>query len=317
MDLEDLKLERIIGRYTGTQKGPLLIVLGAVHGNEPAGVKALEKMFEMLVEEPKNNPNFQFFGRIIGLRGNIRAMKAGKRFIVKDLNRQWTLDNIARIKKAKDEDLDAEDFELRELLAVIEKEIADYQPEKIVLLDFHTTTAYGGIFSISTDDPESTRIAVELHAPVVKGLLNGIRGTSLHYFCNDNFQPETVAVCFESGQHQEDLSVNRAIAALTNCMRSIGCVRAEDVENRHDSLLIEYSKGLPKVTELVKIHSIQPGDDFRMVPGYKNFQTVKKGEVLAFDRQGEIKATDDGLILMPLYQKQGDDGFFLIRSIAY
>lgn len=292
-----------------------MIVLGGIHGNEPAGVRALESMFKMLAVEPETNPNFRFHGRILGLRGNVRAMKEGKRFIAKDLNRQWTRENVARIRQASEAKLDAEDLELRELLTTIDSEVAEYRPEKIVLLDFHTTTAYGGIFSIATDDPESLRIAVELHAPVVKGLLKSIRGTSLHYFCNDNFSAETVAVCFESGQHDEELSINRAIAALTNCMRSIGCVRAEDVENRHDSLLIEYSKGLPKVTELIEIHAIQSNDHFRMKPGYKNFQSIKKGELLAEDKQGQIHATEDGLILMPLYQRQGDDGFFLIRKV--
>ena len=186
----------------------------------------------------------------------------------------------------------------------------------MVVLDFHSTTAYGGIFSIPTDDPESLRIAIELHAPVIKGLLKGVQGTSLHYFCNDNFAPETVAICFESGQHQEELSINRAIAALTNCMRTIGCVKAEHVENRHDSLLIEYSKGLPQVAELITIHNIDPEDNFKMHPGYKNFQKVKKGELLATDQHGPIYAVEDGLVLMPLYQKQGNDGFFLIRSLV-
>ena len=150
---------------------------------------------------------------------------------------------------------------------------------------------------------------------MVTGLLDGIRGTSLHYFCQDNFAPETVAVCFESGQHQEPLSVKRAIAAQTNCMRSIGCVRAQDVENRHDRLLIEYSTGLPKVAELIRIHSIRPEDEFEMVPGFKNFQAIHVGQLLARDRHGPIYAPQDGLILMPLYQPQGEDGFFLIKKV--
>ena len=307
--------ERIIGTYTGKEKGPLLIVFGGMHGNEPAGVKALEKMFEMLEVEPIANPDFNFKGKLVGLRGNIRAMRAGKRFIVKDLNRQWTPENVHRIKNAPIENLDAEDLEIKENLEVIESIIADYQPDKIVVLDLHTTTAFGGIFSIPTNEPESIRIAVELHAPVVKGLLKGIKGTSLHYFNNDNFEPDTVAVCFESGQHNEELSINRAIAALTNCMRTLGCVEANHIENKHDSLLIEYSKDLPKIADLITVHDIKPGDDFKMAPGYKNFQAVAKGETLASDRNGEIAAIDDGLILMPLYQKQGDDGFFLIKML--
>ena len=311
-----MELKRIIGRCTGQEKGPLLICFGGMHGNEPAGVQALEMMFKMLELEPLQNPEFKFRGRLLGLRGNLRAMKAGKRFIVKDLNRQWTKENVARIKSSPIEALDAEDLEIKEILEIVESEVATYQPEKLVFLDFHTTTAYGGIFSIPTDDPESIRIAIELHAPVIKGMLKGIRGTSLHYFCKENFIPNTVAVCFESGQHEEELSVNRAIAALTSCMRTIGCVQSEHVENRHDSILIEYSKSLPQVAELVTIHAIQPNDNFRMVPNYKNFQRVKKGALLAHDKNGAILAPEDGLVLMPLYQKQGDDGFFLIKTVV-
>ena len=310
-----MQTERFIGSYSGEEKGPLLIVFGAMHGNEPAGVKALDLMFKMLEVEPITNPEFQFKGRVVGLVGNVRARREGVRFINCDLNRQWTPENVERIKNADVEDLEAEDLEIKELLETIQKEIDTYQPDKLVFLDLHTTTAFGGIFSIPQDDPESVRIAIELHAPVIKGMLDGILGTTLHYFNNENFAPETVAVTFESGQHDEELSINRAIAALTNCMRTIGCVEEEHVENRHDSILMEYSKGLPKIAELITIHSIQPEDEFQMAPNYKNFQPVKKGEILAFDKRGKIEAVEDGLVLMPLYQKQGDDGFFLIKTI--
>ena len=308
-------MERIIGRYEGKEKGTLLICLGSVHGNEPAGTKALELMFKMLEVEPITNPSFNFKGRLLGLRGNLRAIQAGKRYLEKDLNRQWTVKNIGRVMATDPNKLNAEDLEIRELMEMIREEIADYQPEKMVLLDLHTTTAFGGIFTIVTDDIESLNIGIELHAPVIRGLLQGIKGTSLHYFNEKNIGIPTVAVCFESGQHNELLSVNRAIAAITNCMRTIGCVRAEDVENQHDKLLIEFSEGLPKVSQLIMTHSIEATDEFVMRPGYKNFQYVQKGEVVASDKKGTIKIEKDGLLLMPLYQKQGDDGFFLIESV--
>ena len=91
--------DRIIGRHTGYEKGPLIICFGGMHGNEPAGIQALSIMFEMLEVEPITNPNFLFCGRLLGLRGNLKAIKSGQRFLVKDLNRQWTNQNVERIKK--------------------------------------------------------------------------------------------------------------------------------------------------------------------------------------------------------------------------
>jgi len=97
---------------------------------------------------------------------------------------------------------------------------------------------------------------------------------------------DTVAVCFESGQHDDLASVDNAVAAIINCLRSVGCVASHNIENKHDER-----------------------------PGYKNFQWVKKNELLAQDKHGEIRSKSDGLILMPLYQKQGNDGFFLIDMV--
>lgn len=52
-----------------------------------------------------------------------------------------------------------------------------------------------------------------------------------------------------------------------------------------------------------------------MEPGFKNFQPVRRGKVLARDRTGAIKASETGLVLLPLYQPLGDDGFFLAREV--
>jgi len=62
-------------------------------------------------------------------------------------------------------------------------------------------------------------------------------------------------------------------------------------------------------------HAIAPEDAFQMEPGFRNFQPVRRGQVLAKDRRGKITARESGLILLPLYQKLGDDGFFLGREV--
>ena len=308
-------MERIIGRYTGQIHGTLMIAFGAMHGNEPAGVKALQSIFAALQNEPLDNPSFRFKGRLLGVIGNIKAYKKGVRFIEKDLNRQWTSKNIAFVKRTPLEQLEPELQELKSLLELVEQEISDYKPTRIVILDLHTTTADGGIFTLPAQDIDSEGIALELHAPVITGLLEGIAGTTLHYFVQENFDTKISAVTFESGQHDEPLSVNRAIAAITNCLRTINCVRQQDVENKHDKILIEFSAKLPRKSKLMYVHSINSDDNFVMHPGFKNFDAVKKGQLLAHDNAGEIKAKNNGRILMPLYQKQGEDGFFIIQTL--
>ncbi|MBP7272876.1 MAG: succinylglutamate desuccinylase/aspartoacylase family protein [Saprospiraceae bacterium] len=307
-------MERIIGEFTGNEHGALVFCFGGMHGNEKAGVKALDLVFKMLEVEPITNPSFTFKGRLVGLLANKKAYNLQKRFMVKDLNRQWKIEHITTIQTLPYEQLDAEDSELLALLAVIKNEIATYQPTQLYFLDLHTTSAQGGIFSIVADDLPSLKLATALHAPVVTGLLNGIEGTTLHYFNTENLGLPTSTVSFEAGQHDEPFSINRSIAAIIHFLRATKCIRDEDVENRHDEVLINYASGLPKVVRLVNVHRIAPDDNFVMQPNYKNFQPIKKGEWLASDRHGKIVANEDGMILMPLYQPQGSDGFFVVQE---
>ncbi len=308
---------RIVTKYIGTKPGPLLIVFGGMHGNEPAGIKAIEMMSKMLEVEPITNPDFEYAGSFLGLIGNLKAHQENKRYVNADLNRSFTKENIKIVKASKESELKDELLEIKQILNVVHQTIDEIKPSKVIVLDLHTTSSFGGIFSIVTDNEESLKIAVELHAPVIKGMLKGIKGTTLHYFTEENFGLPMVPVTFESGQHNEEMSVNRAIAAITNCMRTIGSVLPNHVENQHDNLLKEHSKDLPKVSILISKHHIAEGDNFRMLPNYQNFQKIKKGEVVAEDIHGNIVAADDCLMLMPLYQKQGEDGFFLIQKLDY
>lgn len=310
-----MKSKRLIGKFIGSRPGPMLICFGGIHGNEPAGVKALDLVFKMLEVEPITNKDFEFCGSIVGIKGNIPALQEKKRYIHKDLNRIWDPDTIRKVDQTAAVDLKiSEERELKRILRCIRREISLIQPEKIVFLDLHTTTAHGGIFSIVPENEECLTIAQKLHAPVVKGMRGGLKGTTQEFFDSVGSKRDAIGLIFESGQHDDPLSVNRAIAALINCMRSIGCIDADSVENIHDQLLIDFSKDLPKVVKLEYTHKIKMKDQFKMLPGFKNFQKVKKGQLLAEDRSGPIHSQKTGHILMPLYQKQGEDGFFIVSA---
>lgn len=314
-------MDRIIGRFEGAQDGALVLVFGAVHGNEHAGVKAIENVFRLLESETRSNPDFVFAGKMVGLLGNLQAYEQHLRFIEKDLNRQWTVDNLNRIRHMQRTDLRAEDLEIAKLFDAICAEITAEKPETVVALDLHTTSADGGIFCIPTDDASSLRLAKELHAPVILDLFEGIGGTLLRFATEGHFQSggfpkQTIGVAFEAGRHDDPVSVNRSVSGIINCLRAAGCIGPEDLSARIGTALEQYSETLPKVTRLRHVHHIRPGDDFRMRPGYLNFQPVAEGEHLADDVTGPVLAPEDGLILMPLYQPKGSDGFFIVKPYS-
>jgi succinylglutamate desuccinylase len=313
--------QRLIGRYDGQERGPLVVVLAAMHGNEPAGVLAMHEVFRMLEHEPSDNPDFVLSGRVVSLIGNLTAYQSHQRYIQRDLNRLWQHDNIAAIMAQPTDQRGPEANEAIGLLDAIQAELFDYQPDTLVIIDLHTTSAAGGIFTIPLEHcVKSMALARELNAPVVLGLLQGLEGTMLHFaaangFAIEDWPKSTECVAFEAGQHEDPLSVSRAISAVINALRGIGCVRPEDVDNRHDAILRTYAAALPEVTRISYVQHLSPDDGFVMRPGYVNFQPIVAGEHLADDAKGPIHAPHSGRILMPLYQPKGSDGFFVVQEM--
>ena len=308
--------ERVLGRFDMGEPGPLLLAIGAMHGNEPAGVAAARRALQMLEHERAFRPGFSYRGRFVALVGNRRALALGRRFHRYDLNRHLDPERLAALRGLPPDQLDYEDAEAVELTDAVAAELAAYQPRHVVVLDLHTTSADGGTFSIVDEhDPGGRAIALDLHAPVLLGMLGGLANTSLHYFTARQLGRPATCIVFESGRHGDAASVDRAVSALVHAMRSIGAVHPRDVEGRHDELLRASAAGQPALVRFAYAHAITPADRFAMRPGFANFDRVAAGQVLADDVRGEVRAPTDGLLLMPLYQAQGEDGFFLVREV--
>lgn len=311
-DTIEIDLQRKIGERSNGVHGPLLIVMGQIHGNEPAGTLALQALFRMIDWEFRKNPGFLYRGKLVGLRGNLKAIKAGERFVGQDMNRMWKPAQIQRILQTPKEELSAEEKECLELHHAIQEEIELYKPRYCFILDIHTTTATGGIFLIPPPDSKAIEVAQSLHAPIVKGMIGTLKGTLVEYSELNPWGAETDALVFEAGQHHSPSSVENAISAIVGTMRALGMFDADDVEYKHDEKLAGWSKSLPKVTRILYRHPIVPEDRFHMLPGFKNFMPIHEGQHLANDKNGPIYAREDGYILMPLYQRQGEDGFFML-----
>lgn len=302
--LEVGAVRRCLGDHRGAAKGPLLIVVGAIHGNEPAGVQALVEIFQEL-EDLKPF----FHGRLVGLTGNCGALAAGKRYIDTDLNRAWTPANVERLRsQGPGTQWVTEAHEQRELLDLFDALFYQH-PGSAYVLDLHTSSGAGSPFATTGDTLANRSFARQLPIPHVLGIEEQIQGGLLEYLNNRGH----VTMGFEGGLHDDPGVVARHKAFLWLALDRIGCVHRQDIPDYLEQLrLIESAvKGVPRTLEIRYRHPVRSGDGFEMKPGWDHFRKVLVGDVLAHDSNGPIRAYQPGYMLLPLYQGQGDDGFFL------
>lgn len=306
---------RVVGYYGGQQDGPLFIALSGVHGNEKAGVQALTKVFNKLEANAS-----KLKGMFIAVTGNLSAFKMDKRYIDVDLNRQWYPRKVNRIQQTPRKNLlISEDVQQKELLILFNylkrfyyKSLRNRFKKQVVMIDLHTFSGKGGAYSIATHLGQSKEFASKLKVPVIIGLENVLRGTTMHYF-NDL---EMVSYSFEAGQHYDPKSIDVTEAAVWLSLVSVGCLKKTDVPEyeKYEKILDDIGRNLPKRVEFCYRHAITEDDEFTMRAGFRNFQPIAKGELLAEDKYGPIYSPIEGLMLMPLYQKQGVDGFFIVKE---
>ncbi len=299
--------ERLVGWIKGAKPGPMFLCVGGLHGNEAAGVRAMEDVVEQL--QPRTS---RMRGDFVALRGNVRALRQGRRFLKYDLNRAWAPAGATESLPAPGAATD-EDAEVHELLAILE-EVRRRARGHLYLLDLHTTSGGGGAFTTVGDSLDNRAFASAIPVPLVLGLEELVEGTLVGRMSEEGW---TTAV-FECGQHYEPEASGRAEAAIWILIREAGLLQAADVpeaDRGRETLAGEY-KTLPRFLEMRYRHPVIRGDEYRTRPGLLNFQAVIEGEVLGEDRAGAIKAPQTGRILMPLYQEQGEDGFFLVRDFS-
>ncbi|MEQ9583445.1 MAG: aspartoacylase, partial [Arenibacter sp.] len=96
-----------------------------------------------------------------------------------------------------------------------------------------------------------------------------------------------------------------------------GALKRADAEGLEGNYLLLQNSAQENANffEIIYRHPIVSGDKFHMLPGFKSFDVVNKGKILAEHNDKAVLALQKSSIFMPLYQSQGEDGFFLIRKI--
>jgi succinylglutamate desuccinylase len=286
----------------------MLLVLGGIRGNEPAGVLAARRVLAALQQ---GSPPLK--GALHCFAGNLQALAKGSRYIDEDLNRIWD-----EVRMAADYDEGAPEpnpdmHEREDLRAALRAVVAEAPAgQEVHFLDLHTSSADGVPFICVGDTLRNRRFARDFPVPVLLGLEEQIDGALLEFLNNRGL----VTMGFEGGKHDAPSAVAAHEAAIWIALGSAGMLpRGWPRVAQARRGLGRSRGGLPRILEVRHRHAIVPENGFVMRPGFRNFQLVSAGEVLADDREGPVRATMRARVLLPLYQGQGNDGFFLVRPV--
>ena len=292
----------LIAGFDDRPAGPTLIAVGGIHGNEPSGVKAL-----LNVARRVGQMRGELNGRVYFLAGNTRALRRNLRYIDSDLNRHWIPDNLSKAGDGL-----AEDAELIELKSILDHVLATAADE-VFVLDLHTTSAAGRPFATLGDTLRNRHFAKRFPITVLLGIEEQLRGTLLEFLNNRG----AVTLGFEGGLHASDKAVANHEALVWLALVNSGILSERKVRDLDDHFkTLSASTGIPSIVEVRYRQPVVPKEEFKMDPGYNNFDPIKKGQVLASNKYGTIRAVEGGMVLMPLYQSLGEDGFFIVRNVA-
>lgn len=295
---EDIK--RITGIYSTANEGNLLMVTAGVHGNEHSGVIAQQRVLQKLEEwKPEVKGNF------LALAGNVEALQRNQRFLDKDLNRVWPDKEYQKI-----QDPNHEQKEMMDILKVLE----DYPADKFehrYFVDCHSTSADSLPYISVQDVGENDKWAHRFPLYIVRGFSDLITGSIDNFFSKNQF----TGFAYEGGQHTAEHTVEHQEAIIWLALEKSGLLDLSKLPEEPDCIRKIHQEEEQKTFEIVHRHHLEPGDSFKMKGGYSNFQPIEKGEELAEHNGNTVVSEWDARIFMPLYQKQGNDGFFVVEEV--
>jgi len=304
---KEIEIERLIGSAKGEKGAPTLIFLAGIHGNETSGLYAIQKVFKKI-----KSSAIPVQGNIYAISGNLNALKKGIRYEDVDLNRIWNHDQI-RLYSIKNNSLSKDVQEQIEIYELVKK-ILTIEKGPFIFLDMHSTSAQTTPFITISDAINNRKFTKKIPVPIVLGIEEHLDGTFLSYMNEFGH----VALGFEAGQHNDIQAIKNCEAFIWLSLVNAGCIYKKNIKiyKKSKKLLQNLSNLNGKFYEIDFRYPINQKDSFLMHPNFVNFDPVKKYQHLATNNKKPVFSPIKGLIFMPLNQKQGDDGFFIVTKIS-
>jgi uncharacterized protein len=265
--------------FAGLEPGPKFLVLGAVHGNEKCGTKAIFRIIEDI--ESGHLPIVKGQVTFVPI-ANPRAYELDRRYAERNLNRYLVPMKNPDCYEARLGNI------LCPMLAACD-----------VLLDVHSYTVGGPAFaSVDKAKDDEKAFAAMLGAQsLICGWEAAYAATGRHAGAHSDESIGTteyarrhgaMAALIECGQHHDPEAPEIAYRAIRNALGTLEMTAETKLERRK----------VPRLVIITHVYYRDGAGDLSRP--WKNMEPVIKGETLAMDAKNiPILAPDNGFIIMP------------------
>ena len=259
----------------GAQPGKSLLILAGVHGNEPCGVRAIERF---LLEAPQI-----LAGSVTFVVGNPEALAKNKRYLDANLNRLFKPDEeVSEVERTA-----REYARSRELLPLLS--CAD------AVLDIHSSQSEDATPFIICG-PSALSAATALPFDIVSYGWEIIEPGGSESFME---RLARSGICVECGTNDAPEAAERAYRSIVSFLRFYGATAGQPERQSEQRIL--YAYGIYKTKK-----------DFVPTRMFADFEPVKKGMLIGTDGATEVRATEDALILFVRKREGPNEEAFII-----
>ncbi len=308
--------QRVICDHTAARPGPTLVVIGGLHGNEPAGILASEAISRALEQGPGPSR-----GRFVALRGNLAALElnpddpaSNPRYFQHDLNRLFLDERPGHpLAPGAGPDIAQRDA-LRSALARIRDEVTG----PVHLIDLHTTSSDSPPIVAVEDSLPARRFAERLGLPLILGIEEDLRGLLMD---EATHRLGAVAFIVEGGRHDDPRSARTLEAVLRIALASLGI--ADRLPGADDDPLAVTRRAAGRHAH--RVYDIRHREPVRALPyepeaGLEPFDRVRAHRTRIARQAGQdLVAAESGLLFMPNRQRDirtDDDAYFVVRRVG-
>jgi predicted deacylase len=299
---------RVICAHKADQPGPTLIVVAGIHGNEPAGIRAAER-----IDQSLRNNNGLRIGSFFALRGNLPALAVSPedpsnnpRYLHADLNRLFKPDDGVR----------TPDHDQRDAIRAELDRIAAESRGPVYLIDLHTTSSASPPFIALEDSLPARTFAERFALPLILGMEEDLQGLLMD---EATARLGCVALTIEGGRHDDPEATNTLEAVIRIALESLGMLEPDPATDP-TGLTREAAGRFAHHVYDVRHREPVTATPYAPNPAARPFTQVKAEHTkIAELPSGPLLAADSGILFMPNHQRDiriGDDAYFVVRRVG-